>query len=235
MIEKERKSEFWSAFSKAQAEISNPTFDSVNPHFKNKYASLAAIRNAILPCMNKHGISVMQDIQRTEKGIQCTTSFIHMSGEKYISQPMEIPVVKYDAQALGSAMTYARRYQLQSLACVVGDADDDGEATVQPIKEQSTYKNKNQNNPPKSQIKNNLRNLTQIEKDGLDEKVSFHSDIMKEAKSLGELASFFKTAYNDISGIYLNTAELEGAISSLIKGKDDMKIKLNGDANGPNN
>src|SRR5882757_1561866 len=230
MIEKERKSELWTAFAKAQLEISNPIFDSVNPHFKNKYASLAAIRNAVLPCMNKHGICVMQDIQRTEKGIQCVTSFTHVSGEKYISHALEIPVIKYDAQALGSAITYARRYQLQTLVSIVGDSDDDAEAAVQPIKTQSTYNNKNQNNTIKSKpvVKNILRDLTPIEKDGLDEKISFHSDIMKEAKSLGELSSLFKGSYNDISGIYLNTAELEGAILSLIKVKDDMKIKLSG-------
>ena len=65
------------ALAKAQAEMSNPSFDSQNPHFKNRFASLAAVRNAVIPVLSKHGICLTQNIITTETGIECTTTLWH--------------------------------------------------------------------------------------------------------------------------------------------------------------
>ena len=45
---------------KMQSELENPRFDSINPHFRSKYASLAEIRNTITPVLTKHGFAVIQ-------------------------------------------------------------------------------------------------------------------------------------------------------------------------------
>ena len=118
------------ALAAAQAEMSNPGFDSANPHFKSKFASLAAVRNAVVPVLAKHGIAVLQDLQTTENGIACYTVLMHESGQTRTLGPLVMPASKADAQGFGSASTYARRYALQSVACVVGDDDDDGNAAV---------------------------------------------------------------------------------------------------------
>ena len=49
------------ALAKAQAEMTNPVYDSTNPHFKSKYASLAGVRNAIIPVFAKHGVACVQE------------------------------------------------------------------------------------------------------------------------------------------------------------------------------
>jgi len=116
------------ALAAAQAEMRNPAFDSSNPHFRNKFASLAAIRNAVVPVFSKHGLSVMQELTTDELGVSCTTIIQHESGQWLEFGPLTMPANKPDAQGLGSAATYCRRYALQAVVAVVGDEDDDAEA-----------------------------------------------------------------------------------------------------------
>jgi hypothetical protein len=120
------------AMAAAQAEMSNPVFDSQNPHFRSRFASLAAVRNAIVPVLAKHGICITQSLETTgdSKGIACTTYLTHESGQQMAFGPLMIPATKADAMGYGSAATYARRYSLQSVVCVAADEDDDSNAAV---------------------------------------------------------------------------------------------------------
>lgn len=126
----ERQSPLATAFVAAQLELENPKFDCVNPHFRNRYASLSAIRKAVIPVFAKHGISVTQNITTKENMVGCETIYRHRSGEALVFGPLFIPVSKMDAQGFGSGTTYACRYGLSSSAGVVGEEDDDGEAAV---------------------------------------------------------------------------------------------------------
>lgn len=119
-----------SALAKAQAEMKNPALDSTNPHFKSKFASLAGVRDAVVPVITKHGLFVAQNLTNTEKGVACTTIITHVSGQQMVFGPLEMPATKADAQGLGSAATYARRYALMAAFCIVGDEDDDANAAV---------------------------------------------------------------------------------------------------------
>ena len=124
-------SELATALAAAQCEMTNPRFDKTNPGFRSKYASLAAVRDAVIPVLAKHGIAVIQNLTTTDGGIACTTMLLHKSGQSLIST-LPMPSAKHDAQGLGSAATYARRYSLMAMAGVVGDDDDDGNAAVAP-------------------------------------------------------------------------------------------------------
>jgi len=120
--------EIGAALAKAQAEMTNPAFDTENPFFKSRYASLAAVRNAVVPILAKHGVSCLQDLRNEPGGVTCTTILTHAGGQQIVLGPLFMPVAKSDAQGFGSASTYARRYQLMAVACVAGDADDDANA-----------------------------------------------------------------------------------------------------------
>jgi hypothetical protein len=113
------------ALAKAHAELKNPGFDTTNPFFKNKYASLAAVRDAVAPVLAKQGLSVVQLLGQKESGITCETALLHSSGQ-WIAETLYMPSAKQDAQGFGSAITYARRYALMAICGVVGDEDDDG-------------------------------------------------------------------------------------------------------------
>jgi hypothetical protein len=103
--------------------------DAVNPHFKNKYASLSNIIEATTPHLNAVGLSVIQ--LPTESGLE--TMLMHTSGE-YISSVSLTPCKDAsNPQALGSALTYAKRYAYAGLLNLNIDEDDDAQrATVAP-------------------------------------------------------------------------------------------------------
>lgn len=122
--------EIASALAKAQLDMTNPRFDTQNPFFKNRYASLAAVRDAVVPALAKHGLCLTQDLRTSEGTVSCTTILTHASGQQMSFGPYTLPVSKQDAQGYGSASTYARRYHLMAVCGVVGDADDDAEAAV---------------------------------------------------------------------------------------------------------
>jgi hypothetical protein len=97
------------ALAKAQSEIVSVSKNATNPHFKNRYATLDAILDAVRHTLAKHGLSIVQGASDTTQGFNVETYLVHASGE-YIANVVAVPVSKQDAQGVGSAMTYGRRY-----------------------------------------------------------------------------------------------------------------------------
>jgi hypothetical protein len=119
------------ALVKAQSEMSNAKKGATNPFFKSKYADLNSIREAALPVLNAHGITIIQPTCVLDGVNYVETILLHESGE-YISSLTQIVVDKVnDAQKHGSGLSYARRYALQSIVCL-GAEDDDANAAVKP-------------------------------------------------------------------------------------------------------
>lgn len=116
------------ALAKAQAEIENASKTANNPHFKSKYADLAEVLNTVRPVMSRHGIAIVQ-MPSFESGLASVeTLMTHSSGE-WISNICSAPVSKQDAQGVGGAITYLRRYSLASFAGIAQE-DDDANAAV---------------------------------------------------------------------------------------------------------
>jgi hypothetical protein len=113
------------ALSKTQSILKGALKDSNNPFFKSKYADLASVWEACREPLAANGLSVVQmPCNDTPDSVALETILMHTSGQ-WISSVFSMPVSKHDAQAVGSAITYARRY---ALSAVVGIApeDDDG-------------------------------------------------------------------------------------------------------------
>lgn len=126
------------ALAKAHLEIDNPELDGVNPHFKSRFATLAAVLNAVRKPMAKQGIALMQSVAIAEGRVAVTTSLIHASGE-WMRETMAFPIAgNSNVQQAGSVVTYLRRYSLISLCAIVGDPheDDDGDEDRQEHNEQ---------------------------------------------------------------------------------------------------
>lgn len=123
--------EIATALLKAQSEMSNPVKGSSNPYFKSRYADLNAVREAVIPVLNQHGITVIQPMVSIDGKNYIKTVLLHESGETIESITEIIYAKTNDAQAQGSGITYARRYGLQSLVCV-GAEDDDGNKASAP-------------------------------------------------------------------------------------------------------
>jgi hypothetical protein len=116
------------ALHKAQGAIKGAIKDSTNPHFKSKYADLSSVIEAVKKPLLDNGITFLQGIEDGENGVAVETMLLHTSGE-WISSTLKIPASKQDAQGYGSAITYGRRYGLQSM-CGVPAEDDDGNAAT---------------------------------------------------------------------------------------------------------
>ena len=115
------------SLAKAQAGIKSITKDRTNPHFRNRYATLDAILDAVRPTLAAQGLSIVQGASESTQGFNVETYLVHSSGE-YIANVVAVPVSKQDAQGVGSAMTYGRRYGVSALLALSTDEDDDGEA-----------------------------------------------------------------------------------------------------------
>lgn len=109
-----------------------------NPHLRSKYSTIADYLNAVQGALLANGICISQSVSKTEVGIAVTTKLIHTSGEYLESEACVLPVEKPNAQAVGSAISYARRYSLAAfLGIAAGTEDDDGAAaskTAAPTK-----------------------------------------------------------------------------------------------------
>ena len=126
MEKSEQISDLAKALAKAQGEVTNAIKNSANPHFRSRYADLAAIWDVIREPFSRNGLAVVQTVNFADGKVGVNTMLIHESGQ-FLSDLLEIPVAKVDAQAIGSASTYGRRYSLQAIAGVAGE-DDDGNA-----------------------------------------------------------------------------------------------------------
>lgn len=122
------------ALARAQAELKNPPKDSVNPHFKSKYADLATVRDVVVPALSRHGLAVLQLPCELGDAPALTTLLMHGESGEWVETTIRLRPSKPDPQGVGSALTYLRRYSLQSLAGVAADDDDDGHAASSPAK-----------------------------------------------------------------------------------------------------
>lgn len=116
------------ALAAAQGELSNASKNAQNPHFRNNYADLGEILNVVRPVFARHGLGIMQMPDYESGVVTVETLVTHASGE-YITSHIRLPVGKNDAQGVGSAITYGRRYSLAAVAGI-GQEDDDGAAAA---------------------------------------------------------------------------------------------------------
>ena len=118
-----------SSFIAAQAEFGAAVKGAVNPHFKSRYADLSAVLEAVLPALNKHGLGLLYRVHDCDVGVRLEAVVIHTSGEELSSGILHLPVAKNDSQAVGSALSYGKRYLATGLFSLQ-TADDDGHAAT---------------------------------------------------------------------------------------------------------
>ena len=125
----EEIAEFAAAFAKAQGMIENARRDRENSYFKNKFADLASIREAIREPMAANDLSLLQFPRTRDNGVEIETMLLHKSGQ-YMSETTFWPASKPDVHGLASALTYGRRQSAMAILGVAPDDDDDGNADV---------------------------------------------------------------------------------------------------------
>ena len=128
MNRSEQINELAAALAKFHKEVSNPTKNATNPHFRSQYADLAEVINVSREPLAAAGLSILQMICLDDKYVTIETIMLHVSGQ-FISSVLSVPVSKMDAQGVGSAATYGRRYSWAAM-CGLAQQDDDANSAV---------------------------------------------------------------------------------------------------------
>jgi len=116
------------ALAKAQATFAKLTKDKVADAgtYSYRYIDLSTVIEHTKKGLCENGLAITQAVDVSDGQTILVTTLIHSSGEWMKSQyPLPSPT-QVKPQAFGSAISYARRYSLQSMLNVMADEDDDG-------------------------------------------------------------------------------------------------------------
>jgi hypothetical protein len=126
------------ALSQFQGEVTNPHNAATNPQFRSKYAPLDVVINTVKPVLAKYGLSFIQSTSTEGENVGVTTLLMHESGEWIESDTVYLPayqlkgggIKEFNSQAIGSSMTYGRRYSLSAVLGLSSEDDDDANGQV---------------------------------------------------------------------------------------------------------
>lgn len=134
---------FAAALVEASAELSDVarSQEANAGQYSYRFAGLADFLAVVRPVLHAHGLAHMQLVatEPFDKGVNVTvrTLLVHASGATFTSPELRLVVATFDAQKVGSAITYGRRYSLTTTLGIAGrDDDDDAHAVTQTTPKQ---------------------------------------------------------------------------------------------------
>lgn len=99
------------------------------------YATLGAVLEVTRPLLAKHGLAIMQTAASSAEGPCVHTTLLHSSGQWLSTPPLLIKPQQATPQAVGSAISFARRYAILAVLGIATE-DDDGHAAATPARQQ---------------------------------------------------------------------------------------------------
>ena len=118
-----------------QSEIGVLSKTETNPFFKSKYLDINGLLAQLLPLLKKHGLTVLQPLSAVSDKPAITTE-VWDGGKLLISGTIILPDLQ-DPQKMGSAITYYRRYALQSLFLLQAEDDDGNHGSSKKVAQKS--------------------------------------------------------------------------------------------------
>lgn len=195
------------ALCKAQKSVMRASLDGKNPFFKSKYSTLDSVWEACREPLTENGLCV---IQLPGPNNTLETTILHESGQ-FISSEYTLKPVKDDPQALGSALSYARRYALASAVGVVSKDDDDGNAAARQV-----------NNDPPGFHQNNDYPITEPQRKRLFAIIHSNKwteeqakDVMKKSFNIDSSKDLKKNNYDTLCNI-IESKSYQEAVNELI-------------------
>lgn len=132
--ERPQVNECYAKLIKAKKAFGKAIKNAKNPHFKNNYADLQSVLDAVTDALLDNDLVISQTGERNGEMFVLRTMLFDSNGDSIDFGIMPVKTVKDDAQAFGSGLTYARRYALMS-AFGLAPEDDDGTLASQPMSE----------------------------------------------------------------------------------------------------
>ncbi|MGZ7883630.1 ERF family protein [Limosilactobacillus ingluviei] len=136
--------ELTKGLAKFHSQLKQPKLNSENPFFHKNYLDLTGLQSAVDEAMKGTGLSYIQLVAGSNGQPTVRTVILHESGEFISSDTLQLRPDKTNPQGQGSAITYAKRYQLGAMFGISGEADDDGEAATNHQSQNRTYQQRQQ-------------------------------------------------------------------------------------------
>lgn len=136
--------ELTKGLAKFHSQLKQPKLNSENPFFHKNYLDLTGLQSAVDEAMQGTGLSYIQLVAGSNGQPTVRTVILHESGEFISSDTLQLRPDKTNPQGQGSAITYAKRYQLGAMFGISGEADDDGEAATNHQPQNRTYQQRQQ-------------------------------------------------------------------------------------------
>lgn len=135
------KTNIYAKILEVKKEIGKISKDSTNPFFKSKYFDINGLLENCEPLLTKNGLVLLQPIIEGK----VVSKIIDSETAEEVYSELILPTI-LDPQKIGSAITYYRRYTLQSLLGVQAEDDDANNATAQVKKESIVWLTEDQFN-----------------------------------------------------------------------------------------
>lgn len=137
------------AMLKVQHALAPATKDGENPYAKSKYATLASVMAVCRQPLCENGIWLAQyPVPSCDGHIGLLTRLVHTESGEFQETILNMPLTKNDAQGVGSALTYARRYAICTILGIVTEDDDGNGASGRTGNDNRPPQNNNTNNRP---------------------------------------------------------------------------------------
>ena len=121
--------EFNQAFTEAQANF--PEVRKTKQGHNSSYAPLDAEVRLLRPVLMEHGLSFRHEVSEQEDRVHVRCILAHKAGHSEsasISGPADTTGNKNNIQAIGSTVTYLRRYTFEAVLGLATTEDDDGQS-----------------------------------------------------------------------------------------------------------
>ena len=191
MNKSENINELATALSKAQGEMGSAFKSATNPFFKSTYATFEDIREASVPHLTKHGLSIVQITESVAKEISVVTILMHSSGQ-WIAGYYPVMALKPDPQSYKSALTYARRAAWESIVGVATSDDDAEIAMGRHVKEEE----KNLHVKPNVLQKPEITNISEPKKPTVVKDLTDMAKVMEIEKAVS--GTFTGSSFKEI-------------------------------------
>ncbi len=135
MQAKDAEQAFNAAMAQMQCEIPTVGEGAVNLHTGNTYATLDDINFALKPIMQRHGFAITFKVDREATGVSVKGILMHSAGHREDTTmflPIDIGKGRNDVQAVGSSVTYGKRYVMCALLNITSGDDNDNDGYVEP-------------------------------------------------------------------------------------------------------
>ena len=195
------KAELFKALNQFHKNLQQPSKDGTNPFFKSGYVTLEGVQDAVDKAIEGTGLSYFQMVFDDQSGNKAVKTVIaHESGATITMGALSLSPAKSDPQGYGSAITYAKRYQLAAAFGISSEKDDDAN--------QATF-NKQTSNPKKSSY--NAKAFAKAKQ----EYISLASELAdRQGVKLLEIEEWAKDQLG-LQGNFTNANQYEGASSKI--------------------